>query len=403
MPDFPTFADLFRVARDEILRRNPRVTRDAVEREGMDANILVAGACAAGDQIVGQLAQAMAGLYLDSAAGSALDRLVFDRYGLVRKPASAAIGTVQFSTGVASPTTFAIPVNTYLQSSSGVQYVTTESTIFNAGTTGPLTIAIRSVLAGANQNANANAVASLISTLAGAPNDLTVANVYATAGADDAETDDALRERARKFFTTARKGTLASIEAAALGVAGVRKASAFEVLDALGRPARLVELVIADAFTEQFANLTTTPALYAVQSQALASSVFTALEDARPVGTYVRVVVANVILQAFQLALTFTAGADVNEAALEARAAVVNSVNALPPGKALALADVQAALRLVPGLAYSGGEIVSPAGAIAVKPQQVLRTTLGIVAAVSAQTNQPLVTGSNPDAYALAR
>jgi hypothetical protein len=46
--------------------------------------------------------------------------------------------------------------------------------------------------------------------------------------------------------------------------------------------------------------------------------------------------------------------------------------------------------------------IVSPAGNIAVKPLQVLRTSLGLVSAVAAQTDLPLVTGTNPDSYSLA-
>ena len=90
MPDFPGFSELFRVARDEILSRQARLSRDAVEREGMDANILIAGACAAADEVMGQLTTLAASLFLDSATGPALDRLVLDRYGLVKKPAAAA-------------------------------------------------------------------------------------------------------------------------------------------------------------------------------------------------------------------------------------------------------------------------------------------------------------------------
>lgn len=402
MPDLPTFQDLFRAARDEILSRNPRLSRDAVEREGMDANILVAGGCAAADSVIGQLTVLMAGLYLDSAVGDALDRLVFDRYQITRKAAATAIGSVQFSTSAASPTSFPIPINTYLQTSDGIQFVTTEAGIFTAGSVGPVTVAVRSVLAGANQNVRASTITSIVSQLSSAPTDLVVTNAYATAGADDEETDDALRDRARKFFTTARKGTLAALEEAALGVSGVRKATAFEVLDALGRPARYVQLVVADAFTEQFADLDSTPARYQTQSQALAALVFNTLSDTRPAGTFVQVTVANVALQSIQLALTFLAGADANDVALQARAAVVNVVNSLAPGATLQVSDLLAALRLVQGLVYTGGEVVSPPGNVAAKPQQVIRTTLGIVSAVASQTDQPIITGTNPDAYSVA-
>lgn len=403
MPDFPTFSDLFRTARDEILARSAKVSRDAVEREGMDANILIAGACAAADEVIGQLTILAASLFLDSATGSALDRLVFDRYGMVRKPASAAIGSVQFSTTTSAPVAFTIPLNTFLTTSDGKQFVTTESTIFNAGTVGPLTVSVRSVLAGADQNVKAGTITSIVSAISSAPSDIKVTNVYATAGADDVEADASLRDRARRFFTTARRGTLAAIEAAALGVQGVRKAAAFEVLDALGRPARLVQLVVADAFTEQFQNLTgNVPATYQTQSQGLAASVFSALADVRPAGVFVDVVVANVVLQAVQLALAFTAGSDVNSVALQARAAVVGYVNALKPGDPFVPDDLLAKLKTIGGLLYTGGELVSPPGLVSAKPLQVIRTSLGLVSAVASQSNQPIITGTNPDAYTLA-
>jgi hypothetical protein len=402
MPDFPSFQDLFRTARDEVLLRNGKVSRQAVERPGMDANILVAAAAAAGEEVVGQLASLAAGLFLDSASGAALDRLVFDRYGLVRKPAAAALGTVQFSTATASPATFTIGTGVTLATADGVQFVTVESVIFTAGSTGPLACAVRSVLAGSEQNVRANTITSIVTPVSGSPANLTVNNPLATTGADDAESDDSLRGRAQQYFTTVRRGTLGAIETAALGVAGVRTAKAFEMLDALGRPARLVQLVVADSFTEQFATFDTVPPRYEAQSQYITTTVFNALADVRPAGIYVQVVVASVILQPFQLALTFNAGANVSSVALRARAAVVNYVNALAPGQPIVIADLQTVLAAITGLSVSGSNIISPAGNVVTKPLQVLRTSLGLVTAVGAQTNQPIITGDNPDAYTLA-
>lgn len=402
MPDFPTANDLFREARDEALLRNSKVSRDAVERRGSDANILLAGIATVGDQVVGQVAQLSAESFLNSAVGTALDRLVFDRYGLVRKPPAASLGTVIFATTVAAPTTFTIPAGIRLQTADGIQFLTTESSIFVAGSVGPLAVAARSVLAGPSQNVRAGEITSILTAIQSQPTDLTVTNPFATAGADDVEGDPSLKDRARRFFTTARRGTLGAIEAAALAVPGVRAATAFEAIDALGRPARFVQLVVADSFTEQFAQYDTIPPRYEVQSQLLATTVFNALSDVRPGGMFVQVFVANVILQPLQLALTFNAGADVNSAALQARSTLVSYVNGLAPGADFVLENALAAIQSVPGLAPSGNAIISPAGNIAVKPLQALRTSLGLVAAVAAQTNQPIITGSNPDAYILA-
>jgi len=401
MPDLPSFQTLFRIARDEVLARNGRLSREAVEREGMDANILIAAGAAMADEVTGQIADLAASLFLDSARDEDLDRLVFDRYGLVRKPAAASIGSVEFTTTVASPTTFAIPTGVIVQTADGLQFITTEAGVFNVGSTGPVVLAVRSLLAGADQDAKSGTINSIVSTIANAPDDVAVTNSLATVGGDEAETDDSLRERARRFFTTARRGTNAAIEAAALNVPGIQTASMFEVLDALGRPARLAQLVVADAFTEQFVDYETVPPRFEVQSQAITTAVNEALADVRPAGTFIQVIVANTVIQPIQLALTFQAGANVSDSALQARAAAANYVNALAPGDPLIIQGLLNVLELVSGLRFTGDEVLSPAGDVIATPLQLLRTTLGLVAATAAQTDTPIVTGQNPDAFVL--
>jgi len=401
MPSAPTFQELFRIGRDEVLARNGKLSREAVEREGMDANILLAAGAAMADEVVGQIVDLASSLFLDSARDEDLDRLVFDRYGLTRKPAAASIGSVEFTTTVASPATFAIPTGVIVQTSDGLQFVTTESGVFTTGTTGPVVLAVRSILAGSDQDAKIGTINSIVSTITNAPDDIAVTNSFATVGGDGVETDNSLRERARRFFTTARRGTNAAIEAAALNVPGIQTASIFEVLDALGRPARLAQLVVADAFTEQFVDYETIPPTFQTQSQAITTAVNEALADVRPAGTFVQVIVANTVIQPIQLALTFQAGADVNDAALQARAAAVGYVNSLSPGDPLIIQALLNALEIVPGLRFTGDEVLSPAGDVVATPLQLLRTTLGLVTASAAQTDTPIITGQNPDAFVL--
>jgi hypothetical protein len=78
--DAATQQDLFRIARDEMLLSNQRMRRAAIERPGTDTNIMVAGAVAVGDELMGQLISAEASAFLDSARGDKLTRLAFDRY-----------------------------------------------------------------------------------------------------------------------------------------------------------------------------------------------------------------------------------------------------------------------------------------------------------------------------------
>lgn len=396
--DFPTFDDLFRVARDEILSRNAKLTKAIVEREGSDANAFTAAMAAVGDNVVGALARLEAALTLGAARGKDLDRLVYDRYNLLRKKAAPAVGSVEFRTTAPNPAPFNIPLGTKLQTSTGLQYVTTASASFPILSVGPIVVAVRCTTAGLDSQAAAGTITSIISTIAGQPVDLVVNNPLATAGGADAEEDDDLKARARLFFTTARRGTLKAIQAAALAVEGVVKANAFEVLDELGRPAKAVQLVVADQFTELFADASLVPPAYQAQSQVLSTAVYLGLDDARAAGIFVDVRVAKVILQGVVLALSFQAGVDTDAVAHKARARVVAYVNGLVPGAVLDPADVLEVLRGVAGLVVTGGEILSPLGPVQPTQLEVLRATMGLVVATTVQPDRTLAGSANPDA-----
>jgi len=378
--DLPRFNDLFRIARDTALVNNSRLSREIVQRQGTDANILMAAAAAVGEEVVGQLQLVEASLFLDSATGTDLDRLVFDRYGLVRKPAAAAFGTVQFSTTALNPGAFTIAAGTNLQTTDGIQYSVTTSITFPASTVGPVTAIVRSLLAGVDQQAKAGTITSIISSISGSPSDLVVTNAAATAGADDEETDTSLRARARAFFTTARRGTKSALEQGALAVPGVTTASAIEVLDTEGAPARVVQLVVSDQFTETLASFSETPSpTYQAQAQALAISAEAGLDDVRALGIEVKVIVASVVLLPVALRLTFQAGVDVSTVTLRARAAAVNYTNELVPGATWDPAVLSDRLKTVSGLYITGNEVLSPSGAVVPNSVQVIRTGLPIV------------------------
>jgi len=402
--DFPTQTDLQNIARNEIAARNPQISVDAVQREGSDANVLTASAAAVGDECIGQLVDVSASLFLDSASGTDLDRLVFDRYGITRKPAAAAIGSVQFTTTAANPAAFTINAGVQLATPTGQIFVTIAPVTFPLGSTGPVTASVRSTLAGANQQAAANTITAITSQITGSPSDLAVNNPLATAGAADDETDSSLRTRARAFFINARRGTLAAIQAAALAVPGVVTAETFEILDANGFPGREVLLVISDTFTAQLAQQNVNPPTYQQQSQILAQTVFAQLDDVRPAGIFVDVQVAQVILQPITLALTFSAGADVDSVTQQAIAAIVNYVNGLSPGQTLQYGRANPPVGLigqlatVSGLIVSGADVISPPGDVVPTSLQALRTTPLLVAPISAVSGVALRTNTNPDA-----
>ncbi len=405
--DFPSFSTLFRTARNEALARNPQLTRGAIDRDGSDANILVAAATAAADEVMGQLSNVTAGLYLDSATGEALDRLLADRYGLTRKVAAAATGSVQFTTASTNPSPFTIPVGTILSTSAGTRFATVQNETFLAGGTGPVFVGVRSLLAGADQQAAIGTITNIESTIPGAPANLSATNPIATFGASDRESDTDFRERGRAFFTTARRGTLAALVQGALTVPGVVRASAYEALDSQGRGNKLVYLVIADQYTDTLADLGVNPPAYEAQSAVLAQTVFNALEDYRPAGIFVQVQVAKVILQPVQLSLSFNAGVNIDQVAVNARAACVNVINNLNPGDDLTPLALFQALQGVSGLVLPSTAdqaanvrqtIVSPSGTVVTSPLEVLRANLAIVQASSSNPGTPIGNYTNPDA-----
>lgn len=379
MPDFPSFDELTAIATGEILVQNPQLSVEAVQREGSDANALVAAMAATGDQVVTQFATWSTGAFITTAQGDALDFVVFDRLGLVRKAASVAAGTVALITTTPNPSPFTVPVGTLFGTADGRQYSSTSVATFPAGSTGPVFVPIRSVLAGLLQQAPPNTITSIIGSIPASPSDLACTNPLATAGADDAEGDADFRARAMGYWLVAQRGTLAALQNAALGVPGIRRATAIEVLDSLGRPARIVQLIVADAYVDALATLGTVPPTYAVQSQQLTNAVVAAIQTVRAGGSPVEVIVAQVVLISVNLQLHFYAGSDPTAVAQQAQAAVVNYINALQPGQRLQLIALSQVFQNIPGLAFFGDEIVTPVGDIIPNPTQVLRTTLGIV------------------------
>jgi len=380
--DLPNFNDLFRVGRDEVAARQAKLSQDAIEREGTDANALVAAMAAMADEVIGQVAEVARATFLDTATGDALDRFVFDRYGLVRKQAAPALCDISFSTVIAAPAAFSIPADTELSTADGVQFITTSAVTYPKLGVGPVKAQARSVLAGLDYAAKIGSITSILSSIAGAPSDLAATNAAATVGQADAEADSSLRERARSFWQAARRGTADAIEQSALAVGGVETAQLFEVVSPRdGLPDYAAELVIADTFTETIAALDQTPPAYEAQAATLETTVFNAItnDDARPAGIPIRVRVAQVNIQPISVAPAFAAGADTVAVALEARATLVAYTNALKPGEGWRRQDALTKLAQISGLAYTGNEIVSPAGDVVPTSLQVIRTLLALV------------------------
>jgi uncharacterized phage protein gp47/JayE len=244
----PTFQDYFNAGRAEAINRRPDLTFD----EGDISEFLVAGMAAMADHLTGYFAGRFKATYLDGAEGDDLTTLADDHWNVQRFPALAATGTVTFSrtTGNGAPagTLLAGTVVATQKDSLGneIQFTTDHDVNWGLADVANKTMTVTATVAGLASNCDINKVNRLIST----PFDSTIAVNNPTskmAGGDDEETDADLRERVRGLPATLRRGTLGAVEYGALSVAGVKKATAVEEFDTLGRQTGIVDLYVSDS------------------------------------------------------------------------------------------------------------------------------------------------------------
>ena len=374
MPDLPTRLDFFTIGADDVLARSSvrppgqRISPDEAYTEGSDINIILASAAAMADEVTRQVAVRMNALFLDGAVGEDLDRLVADRFSptIVRKQASPALVTLTFTRTSGPLLAVSLPTGTKVKTSAGVEFSLLAPVSIPAGSTGPVTGSGQAMLAGIQGNVAAGA----LSLFSSPPPDaaLQVTNVEAASGGDAIEIDARLRARARGFFLTARRGTLAAIEFGALTVPGVRQAVAVEESDSYGIPTGRVTLFIADALGQGNA--------------ALASAVTLALVEYRAAGVFVEVFGAVPIYVPVTLALLFVAGIDTTAAFASVQAGILTAVNGLRPGATLETSLLFAVARSVPGVIVLADAIVAPVGDLVPLPGQVIRTRISLITAV---------------------
>lgn len=374
VPDLPTRADYFRIGADEVAARSAarpigqRISANEVYTEGSDINVVMASASAMAEEVTRQLSLRISALLLDGASGEDLDRLVADRFSptVVRKAATPAVGTVQFSRVAGAFPAATIPAGTVLRTSAGTEFETTVVASFPAASSGPISASIRARQAGVAGNVAAGAVTQFQAP----PSDpnILVTNAEPTAGGDQTENDARLRARARDFYRAARRGTLAAIEFGALTVPGVRQATALEEVDSLGVPTGRVSLYVADALGQANA--------------ALVAAVQAALLEYRAAGVYVDVASASPLFVPVVYNLRFAAGVDTTAAFALVQSATVSAVNALAPSAVLPVSLLFSVARSVPGVIVLDDAVVAPVGDLVPSAGQAIRTRLDLVTAL---------------------
>jgi hypothetical protein len=366
--DFPTFADLFAVARRHILQRATRITPEQVDVEGTDVNIIGASAARVGYEVIKQLIQKVNTLLLDGAVDDDLDRYAFDRYQLPRKGAANAVSPIRFfrnATGLAG----SVPVGQKVFSLTGIEYVTTTEAVFSASDA-EQPAQVRAIKAGKEQQVGANAIRRIDNPSGLFDPDLQVTNDVKAAGGEPRESNEVFRERIRDFWIAARRGTKGAIEFGAKQAEGVESSQAQEVLTPDAQPARVVVLHVADGS--------------GVSNTVLGARSLLELEEFRAAG--IAVVPSNSVPQIVDivLKLTFLAGTDTADLTEKIRAAVVSYMSTLPVNATLYRQSLATVLsRFVrDGYVPSEDSIVEPTGDLVPVLGKTLRTTSANVTTV---------------------
>lgn len=228
MPVAPSFDDLIAQFQAEALAQNSELAFN----DGDVTEAQAHGAGAMGDAAIRFTVQAFKETFLDGAKGDALTALVDDHLNIQRQPATNAQATVSFSrtgggAGFTLPAGFVVG-SEFDSAGNTVLFTLDADVTFGAADNGPHTGSVTAEITGKDGNVAIGTITRFVDTK---PDQLlTCTNAAVAAGGNNEESDEELRVRARLFWQTLRRGTLAALEFGALQVASVRTVRATENL-----------------------------------------------------------------------------------------------------------------------------------------------------------------------------
>lgn len=225
MPVAPSFDDLIEQFIAEAQAQRATLRFD----DGNITEAMAHGAAAMADVVLRYAAQAFKETFLDGARGDALTARAADQHHTERNLATAAEVIVRLERttgGVAGTIEAGTTVATTVDAAGNeVRFTTDQAQAVGAGENGPWDIPATCTVTGPIGNVSAGSITRILDTLF---DTFTVTNPERAGGGNDVEQDPPLRVRARTFWRTLRRATLAAIEHGALQVDSVRIATALE-------------------------------------------------------------------------------------------------------------------------------------------------------------------------------
>lgn len=367
--DTPTRLDLYQIGRNYLVARSSKIDRNVVDTEGSDANLFVGSASFMAGAVSAQLGANMASLFVSSAEREDLDRLLVDRWVLPRKGAAASLGTVRFYRPTANAGAGVIATGFKVGTDDGIEYITVTPALFGASSLTSYAD-VRATRAGNTQQVGRNRITRIYQVGSLFDTTIRVNNDEPTAGGEPREGDDDYRLRGLGAPRALARGTLNAIQNGALTTPGIASALATEAIDGDLRPARVVQLFLADGS--------------GVASRALATEALRNVDDYRAAGIAVIGSLSTPYLVPVTLRLAFIAGVSTAVLGETIRRATLAYVNSLPTGAPLARNDLSAVLSRykASGLFTAQSSIVEPAGDVFPPAGRTIRSTDALVTLV---------------------
>ncbi|HEY6018422.1 MAG TPA: baseplate J/gp47 family protein [Candidatus Paceibacterota bacterium] len=339
----PSFDDLFNLGKAEAILKRPKLG----VRIGDISEMLISGAAAMADRVIGWFADRIAATFLDGAVGADLTKLAADHWNIQRNAATSSIATVTFNRASADATSQTIPIGFVVSTAkdsqgNATQFVTTSAVSWAISTNGTQVANVAAVVPGLDGNLPAANMITNLVTSAPAGGTYTITASSLPAGGADDESDGDLRDRVRLYPSTLRRGTIAALEYGAQQTTGIAVAKANAIQDSTGA----VIVYVSDAS----GNSTGSPIAVAstvVDDGSMTAKVAITLYDWAAAGALVTVQGGAIQTVNVTVSCAVKIGVDINQLIANIQASITTRINKLNIGDTLYIADIINAVKAV--------------------------------------------------------
>jgi uncharacterized phage protein gp47/JayE len=316
-------------------------------RIGDITEMLISGAAAMADRVIGWFAERIAATFLDGATGDDLTKLAADHWNIQRNVATSSIAVVTFTRASADATSQTIPIGFVVSTTkdsqgNATQFVTTTTASWAISTNGDRTASVAAVVPGADSNLSAiNLINTLVTSAPAGGSYSITASTLPAGGADD-ETDEELRDRVRLYPATLRRGTIAALEYGAQQTVGISVAKASAIQDISG----FVTVYVSDTRGNSTGvGIAVGPSV--VDDGTMTHKVAIELYDWAAAGALVTVTGGAIQIVDVTVSVAVRIGVDITQLTADIQAAITARINKLNIGDTLYLSDILSAVKAV--------------------------------------------------------